>query len=572
MSFIKFPTQIPPARVTVQLQRTDEIFVSPITNIQQVVSRGNPVWKWTYEYTDLSEDEREVVEAFLMNCRGTLNTFKVSDPAEYSIRGSLSDWIDIFSGYGSFNVTAGAAADKVNSWFVKDDGWDTHITDEQTALFETRHSTSVQNLRWFGHGSTAKVNSLQKCANYLQRIKFFNRTESSFIFAVTGDATNPDILANGPASSVYSSSIISMPFVVYSSTQYAGIYTDATQSRLTEQFEFADYSFQRCALVVKSENLLTYSNSFGASDWSKNAISFLNNASDDPRGGNATWFALVNSDQSATSHYFSQANLTKPNTEDIYTAAIYAKKGNFLEGLRVRLDDNTSLAYADFDLVLGVTFFTGHTGAYKLSTGKIWDVGSGWYRCQLTCQVSSHSQLTLRIYAINSQGGSQNFTTTDTSWIYVNGASVVKFPLMKPYYETGASEIVGTGSLVGSQVYMDGFDAEDKIKAGTRIEIINRYHDEANDYYERSEFKRITNEVRASREGHALVSFDPPIRNEPIAQMVRPGGEVDQTMHNAVVFHKPEMKARLLAGTVQFIEKPLRLTDIVFETIEDLTE
>jgi hypothetical protein len=32
------------------------------------------------------------------------------------------------------------------------------------------------------------------------------------------------------------------------------------------------------------------------------------------------------------------------------------------------------------------------------------------------------------------------------------------------------------------------------------------------------------------------------------------------------------MKARLLNGTIQYIDKPLRMTDIVFDVLEDLTE
>jgi hypothetical protein len=43
-------------------------------------------------------------------------------------------------------------------------------------------------------------------------------------------------------------------------------------------------------------------------------------------------------------------------------------------------------------------------------------------------------------------------------------------------------------------------------------------------------------------------------------------------MHNPVIFDRPEMTARLLGGTVQYIEKPLQLTDVVFEVIEDLSE
>lgn len=102
MSLIKFPTQIKPDQVTIELARVDEILGSPATNIQQVAFRGNPAWRWIYQFKDLSEDERDIVQAFIFNCKGSINEFKVQDSGNYQIKGTGSDWLDIFSNAGEF--------------------------------------------------------------------------------------------------------------------------------------------------------------------------------------------------------------------------------------------------------------------------------------------------------------------------------------------------------------------------------------------------------------------------------------------------------------------------------------
>jgi hypothetical protein len=74
--------------------------------------------------------------------------------------------------------------------------------------------------------------------------------------------------------------------------------------------------------------------------------------------------------------------------------------------------------------------------------------------------------------------------------------------------------------------------------------------------------------------GVATLNFDPPIRNAPqhgYAPISSPAFN-GETIHNPVIFHKPEMKGRLLAGSVQYIDKPLKAMDIVFDVIEDMTE
>jgi hypothetical protein len=558
----------------VQLQRVDETIASPLTNIQQVVSRGNPAWSWTYEFTNLSLEEREVVQAFLMNCRGSLNTFKVSDPGDYQIRGSLSDWTDVFSGYGSFNTVVGSTTTKINSWFGKVGNFASHITDERTVKYSVRRRYSAIAMEWAGHGTAGPVNSLESGLAYLHRVKYFTNDRVNGINFSVGSGGGTNLIQD--TARVYSSGVISAPFISHNSSYDVAViaYPQGSEA-IGNTFELTDYSLQRCALIVKSENLFTYSNSFGASDWGKTGCDVVHNTLDDPLGGNHTWRWYVNSDDGASLHYLSFANVTKANTTDIYTVGIHGRVGNGFDCLRLQFSEGAggNYCYVDYDLSVNSVYNVIRAGTFTRVHGKIWDVNSGYFRVQMTGLVSSHSTLEVRIYAINSQGGGITYSAVDTTYMEIVGASMVKFPFLKPYYETGATEIVGTGTLTGSRVYFEGFDAEDIIKAGTRMEIITGYHDDANDLYERSEFKRITKEVRASLDGHALIEFDPPIRNNPIHAITVPAGNGDEeTMHNAVVFHKPEMKASLLNGTIQYIDKQLQMNDIVFDVLEDLTE
>ena len=115
---IKFPSQIPPMQVVQELVRTDEQFISPVTGIQQIATRGNAFWRWSFQYKDLSLTERDILQAFLMKCQGPINNFKVSDPANYTIPGDISTWTDIYSNYGSFVRDVNSSNGKINSYFI----------------------------------------------------------------------------------------------------------------------------------------------------------------------------------------------------------------------------------------------------------------------------------------------------------------------------------------------------------------------------------------------------------------------------------------------------------------------
>jgi len=572
---IKFPSHINPARITVSLVRVDEVVPSPLTNVQQVLARGNPVWKWNYEYVDLSESERDIVQAFLMKCRGAVNTFKVTDPADYEIKGSISNWIDVFSGFGSFNVTAGSGTSKVNSWFDHAARFVSHITEEQMVRFEWRTDTSAGNLQWRGHGGgSGIVNSLEIGKAYLHRIKLFNLNNTAVSFSVGSDTSDFYYLQSAP-NDTSSDGIISVPFVTDVNTVRARVVNwNVLGTNIGDHFEHADYRLARCALVSNSENLLTRSNEFDHADWSPFMINVDSGYGDaSPTGVTSGAWKLYVDASVNTIHTISQA-FTKINTEDMYTHAIYARASelDIIELSIVSAAGEENFAKFYLDPSSGNAGPVTNDGTHIRGFAKMWDVGSDWFRCQMSGIVSSNSQLTSFVRLADTAGNTQ-FTGNGSDGIEIFGGQLRKFPFMGQYVPTVASAIVGTDSQTGSQLYVDGLDSEDIIKSGQRFELLNQLSNVDSNHFERSEFKRITKELRVHREGYVELNFDPPIRNAPETNRSwQQSGHLGETIHNPVIFHQPEMKVRLINGTIIYTDKSLKATDLNFDIIEDMTE
>lgn len=572
MSLIKFPTHIKPSRVTVQLRRVDETISSPLSNIQQVISRGNPAWQFTYEFNDLSLEEREVVHSFLMSCRGSLNTFKVHDPASYQIRGSLSYWIDVYSDYGSFNTIAGSDDTSINSWFSHDAEFATHITDEKTVRIENRNHIYSYALMWKAHGGGGWVNSLEQGYAYLLRAKYFVGTcGRTKLRAGTASGTSN---FGENVSLVQSSGVMSMPVVspTTSMNVSAGMYSTSSMYIGDHQGDYADYQLIPCAIVANSENLLLYSKNFSNANWTKTNVTVTSGYSErSPSGVQSGSWKLATVARTNTEYMLRQI-ISKSMSEDIYTASVKVK-GDEFNRFRLELYDNAS-SYAYVDVwtanVLANPPLQG--GTFKGAIGRAFDIGSGWVRANITAIVSSLSDLRARI-SIRNLSGQTQFTSAGGEGFLIDDFQLRQGPFAGNTVITSDTAIVGsTTPQTGNKMLIEGLPPSAQIKAGQRFEVINQYHDDDSDLYERSEFKRITRECVVHREGWAEIEFDPPIRNAPVTQRNRGSVSPPMNLHGAVIFHRPEMKARLLNGTIQYIDKPLQMTDVVFDVLEDLTE
>jgi hypothetical protein len=579
MSLIKFPSNVKPSRVTVNLERRDEMFVSPATGIQQVASRGNAFWRWTYEFKDISLSERETVQAFLAKCRGALNSFKVHDPAGYQVGGTISDWIDVYEERGTEWTGAGSGTNKVNSYFTHNVILPSHITDEDVVRFNWGTYLSAPNMQW---QNTNLVQSLEAGKAYVQRIKFFQHperkaTRASFAIS-SGGGGGSYLMQASPR--VTTDSVITAPFYTGNNTSVVSYFirtVDWTNLGVGQQgdyYQYADYRLSRCALMSNSENLLTYSHEFDHADWTtSNATVSSGWGEMGPTGVNSYAWKLAETTDVNTLHILMNT-YTKINTEDIYAFAVEAHKDE-QNGIRLMIHDDdhdpvpTNYVQAYFDLTNGVTFSNSGVNGFIRPNAKIFDIGSDWYRCVISGMCNSNNIIRASIFVVS--GTSAKYSGVAGEGVLIRHAQLRKHPFAGHYVPTTGTIVVGTGWQTGSKLYVEGLDPEAKLKAGTRLEIVNRFA--ATLTPERSEYKKLTEEVVAHKEGWAILPIDPPIRNAP--ETLRMTGEqqnLGETMHNPVIFDRPEMTARLLGGTVQYIEKPLQLTDVVFEVIEDLSE
>jgi hypothetical protein len=623
MTFVKFPSAVTPARVTPQLVRADGMLISPVSGIQQMASRSNVYWRHSVEFRNLSTNERDIVQAFLMKAQGSNNWFKMPDFGGYEIDltptqtrvmiTSQNSWNvtaqqvffgDVFSNTGHIWSSVGCEQTKLNSDYVTGSHIRRISVDNELVFEQTLESKAQTNVLANAAVNTFAPENYQGRAAYIQRIKFWQDPESNAfgIRAQCGSKGAGSFPLYGMIgdTSCQSSGVLSVPFFsgfaggcmpsigLTDIASKAGGNDDAGiwRNRHSE-FRLADYYVARCALVCNSENLLTRSNDFSNAVWAvTNATVQSGWGVNDPvfDVSSGAW-KLITDTSVNTEHWLrcSSFGLTPAGRADHFTTSVYAKADEFGGlGLQVQFLDGAStigIIRGNFNLSSGslISTPTLTNCGYNLSSA-IYDCSSGWYRCTLTAMVHSGCD-SLRVrFDVRSLNGAGTLTGDGTSGILLYGAQVNRHLFASPYIPITDTAVVGSGNWQsGSRLWVNGLDADTVIKAGTRFEVITQYHEDQAGKYEKSEFKRIIYETKVNRDGTALLEFQPPLRNSPKSiQFHEPSlGSANPsagTVHNAVIFSNPEVRSKLVGSTIQYIEKPLQLTDIVFDVIEDLTE
>lgn len=563
MSFVKFPINVKPSRVTVNLQHQHEIFQSPVTGIQQVAARGGAYWRWTIEYKDISLEERDIVQSFLMSCRGSLNHFKVSDFSNYSINGIASSWVDLYNGAGDF-----LEQNDINSFTVNNAVFNHRILSGGGLLMTRKIAGAVLTPY-----ETNSTNSVEGGNTYILRIK----------------STNDDVLGSGlrlTAGSYYqliyspklsSAGQLSAPVNVNTPSllDRVSVRVDADSSFIGSQLQLYNLTFARAALVANSENLITQSNSFADANWAVGRGNLASSYDEGPSGATAYYGAawkLFKTTQTNTRTILYQ-QVTKNQTQSIFTASIYAKADDLSE-LRLHLYNNGESDRVDAIFWLNSGTYSNLTavGSFARPCAKIYHIANSWYRCSVSAMTNSLNSI--GIMATPCSGTGFQFTGNGSHGVLIYGAQVNEHPYATRYIPTDSDSLNGSNWQTGANLAIAGLPVNTFIAAaGTKFEIITRYHSDVASQYEQSEFKRLTRDFYSTNDGLGNIYFDPPIRNAPqTTRSAIADNFFCETMHNAVIFDRPEMKARLLGNTVQYIEKPLQMTDITFDIVEDLTE
>ena len=186
------------------------------------------------------------------------------------------------------------------------------------------------------------------------------------------------------------------------------------------RIDFADDTTGHLLLEPQSTNLVTYSEDFSNSYWTKTGAS-LSSSFASP-SGDLSAFKLVE-DTSTGNHnvYSGTINVTLGST---YTLSLYVKKG---ERSRFRLDGGYRLSLdATFDLnTLAVT-----------GNGTIESFSDGWYKLSATGigEVSS-AGTNIHFYILN-DSGVQSYEGDGTSGLYIWGAMLEQQSYATSYIPT----------------------------------------------------------------------------------------------------------------------------------------
>jgi len=220
-------------------------------------------------------------------------------------------------------------------------------------------------------------------------------------------------------------------------TDYIETTTTTAVSGITEDLPRLDYSggasCPSLLLEPTRTNLITQSEYFGSSDWTKTRASVTDNAATSPDGyTNAD--KLVEDTTASNNHFLQLGFITVTATN--YTATIYAKAAERSQ-VRILLSNYWATGNdAIYDLSAGTVLSVG-AGAVSAS---ITDVGNGWYRCALvsgTATAGPNGKFDVR----PAVAGSDTYTGDGTSGIYIWGAQLEEGSYPSSYIPTYGSAV-----------------------------------------------------------------------------------------------------------------------------------
>jgi hypothetical protein len=118
MAHISVPTSIGYAGITLRAAQATVMSESPFTFSQQVVRYSGDRWEATVSIPSTQRDLAEPWVAFLLRCKGPVNTFNLGDPSGTSQRGNIVNMrITGSSGDDSVTVAADSGTIKAGDYF-----------------------------------------------------------------------------------------------------------------------------------------------------------------------------------------------------------------------------------------------------------------------------------------------------------------------------------------------------------------------------------------------------------------------------------------------------------------------
>jgi hypothetical protein len=185
-------------------------------------------------------------------------------------------------------------------------------------------------------------------------------------------------------------------------------------------------------LVYAPHNLLTFSEQFDNSAWTKVRSSITANATTAP-DGTTTADKLVIDTTAATNHSAGENQSVISDTP--YTLSVYAKAGEITQ-INLRFNAQFPAGSTFFDLSAGTKT---NSGAIVDST--ITPVGNGWYRCSITQTANASGTAQSQVF-LAVAGSITIATANGTDGVFLWGAQL-NVGALQPYYSTTVKNQTG---------------------------------------------------------------------------------------------------------------------------------
>jgi hypothetical protein len=177
------------------------------------------------------------------------------------------------------------------------------------------------------------------------------------------------------------------------------------------RLDYLNSTCPRLLLEGQRSNLVTFSEQFNDTSWTKGGVTISANTSAtlDPSGYNGS-DKLVEDSSTGVHRVFNNSAVTISDS----VATTYSVFAKAAERTQIFLRDN-DIVGARFNLSTGAVISTEGT-----ATATITNYGNGWYRCTIT-RVSSTTSGRVIVYLDN---GGDSYTGNGTSGVYIFGAQI----------------------------------------------------------------------------------------------------------------------------------------------------
>ena len=202
-----------------------------------------------------------------------------------------------------------------------------------------------------------------------------------------------------------------------------------------------DYTGSTCpSLLVEPQrtNLALYSEQFDNAVWTETRATVVSNATIAP-DGNLTADKLIPSIDNNT-HLLQQSNI--PVTAQIYTATVYAKKGEY-DTVRLFLSNLWSPnPNATFNLTTKSIVST------QNGTAKITELTNGWFKLEITSDINAIAGSNGKLFIYGGNNGLVSFEGDGTSGVFIWGAQLEAGANATSYIPTTTASVTRNADLI----------------------------------------------------------------------------------------------------------------------------